>query len=429
MKKRLEIIISYTRAVYEKISKKNLSPHDRSKFYSIGSKFSLNDAQDIQKLEHKTNHDLKAIEEFLVDRISKNKLNILIPYVNLGIGSEDINSPALALQLKESRDEVLLPAIKSVISGLIELARRERGTVMVARTHAQPASLTTFGKEVANTLLRLCDELEIFQKLNFQAKCSGEVGSFSAHYAASNQINWLDFTDTFIRSFGLVPTPAATQIAPYDSIIRYFQSLSRLNAILIDFSKNIWLYILLGLIKITKVDREVGSAGMPHKVNPIYFEGAEGGLDIANGIIETLARVLMENRLQRSFADSTIRRNIVIPVSYSLLSYQSLAEGLKRLTVDKEAIAADLARHQEVWLEVVKTYAKLHGIPGAYAILKEKTRGRTLTRSDLKSLIKTLSLTIDNEKELIEMIEKNNNPYPDKVVDEAVLRAHQILKP
>ncbi len=428
MKKRLEIMIAYTKAVYEELGKKKLTGRQQSFLESLNNNFSLTDAEEIQQREALTNHDLKAIEDFFVGKIRRQHLDSLIPYVNLGIGSEDINSIALALQLRESRDEVLVPALKSIAGALISLAEKEKETLMVARTHAQAANLTTFGKEIANTLVRLCDEYEIFSTLTFQAKCSGEAGTFAAQSVVGRKIDWLDFTDSFIRTFGLVPAHGATQIAPYDSAIRYLSSLARINSILCDFVKNIWLYVLLGYVKITKVSAEVGSAGMPHKVNPIYFEGAEGGFEMADGIIETLVRKLPFNRLQRDFSDSTVRRNMVLPISLSLLSYQSVSEGLKRLSVDDKAIAESLVRHQEVWIETVKTFAKLHGVENAYEILKVKTRGKTLTPEELNDVVTSLPLSVSEKEELSAYISGGPNSYPGRIVEESVIRAKKLIE-
>lgn len=423
MKLRLRIIISYTRSLAAFLTGKKGSKHDRQMMDGLADAFCLSDAQEVVRREAVVNHDVKAIELYLVERLTKRGLARYVPYVNLGIGSEDINSIALCHELRESREAVLIPAIRRVTHVLSELSQEEEHTVMVARTHGQPASVTTFGKELAGPLSRLCDELDLFQSVRLEAKCSGEVGSFQAFMGIDRTVDWLTFTDSFVRSFGLHPTHAATQIAPYDSVVRFLQILGRINSIFLDLTKNMWLYVLLGYLNVKKIDTEVGSAGMPHKVNPIYFEGAEGGLEMANGIIETLVRKLPLNRLQRDFSDSTIRRNLVMPIALSVLSYQSLEEALKRIVVDRVAMKQDLDRHAEVWMETVKTYVVMHGITDMYDRLKKETRGRTLCRADLQALIWALPLTTSEKKGLMTCCEVGYNAYPQRIVREAVKKA------
>ncbi|MBI4065458.1 hypothetical protein HY409_03765 [Candidatus Gottesmanbacteria bacterium] len=427
MKMRLRVIISYCKVICEKVEKRKLSEHDIKAIDSIYSAFSTSDAQEVVTIEKEVNHDLKALEIYISRSLKRSDLLRLIPFVNLGVGSEDINSITLAILLKSSRGEVIFPVLKQVVSSLCDLCHKETNTYMVARTHAQPANITTFGKEVAGSLLRLCDEFEIFSSHSFTTKCSGEVGSYQAYLGVDSKVDWISFTDHFIESFGLHPSHAATQIAPYDNLSGYFQSMYRINTILIDFSKNMWLYVLLGYLRIKKVDTEVGSSGMPHKVNPIYFEGAEGGLEIANGIIETFVRKLPINRLSRDFSDSTIRRNIVLPLAYSLLSYQSIVEALTRIEVDRKAIAVDFKNHQEVWLETVKVYGIRHGIGDMYERLKKETRGKVLSRNDLEAIIDALPLKTKEKKELDALCDIGGNPYPQRVVEEALKRAKSIL--
>ncbi len=427
MKIRLEVMITYVAHIAKNIGKLNLSTSDRDHMSNIYTDLTIGHAKRIKKYEKVVNHDVKALEQYLISRLKRSHLFRLIPYVNLGIGSEDINNIAIAMQLAQSRGDVVLPLLKEIAVSLTKLARREKDTMMIARTHGQPANLTTFGKEIASTLFRLCDEIDIFQNSVLDAKCSGEVGSFQAQFAVNQTVDWMVMADSFIRSFGLNPNHGATQITPYDSLVRYLQSAQRINAILLDFVKNMWLYILLGYLKVKKISSEVGSAGMPHKVNPIYFEGAEGGLTLAHGIIETLARTLMINRLDRDFSDSTIRRNIVTPIALSVLSYQSIIEALTRIGVDHDVIEKDIEKHQEVWIETVKAYAIAHGVSYAYEVLKKKTRGVVMAVQDLADLIETLPLTKNQKKECLSFCSTHVNPYPLKIVEEALRRTKQCL--
>lgn len=299
---------------------------------------------------------------------------------------------------------------------------------MVARTHALPAGITTFGKELANPLLRLCDEMKILLSFRFQGKTSGEVGSFHAIRAANPAVNWMKFSDQFLASQNLEPARASTQIVPYDRLIRYLQSLGRINSILLDLSKNMWLYVLLGYVRVVKIDKEAGSSGMPHKVNPIYFEGAEGGFEMANGIIETLSRKLMINRLERDFSDSTLRRNISLVMGLSLLSYQSMTEALGRLEIDHVRIGRDMEEHAEIWIEPVKTLMLLEGISDAYDVLKQETRGKTFTVREFLDLIDALPVKGDIKSKMHDLvINKTSNPYTSVMVDEAVGAVKKLI--
>lgn len=426
MKMRLDVIVSYTKHIVNELSGKKLSRTDERKLSSLVDTFFLTEARKVVNLEKSVNHDLKALELYCASSLKGYHLTRLIPFINLGLGSEDINSMAFAILLKKSREEVIFPEIKKVIRLLCNLAFQERSTVMIGRTHAQPANVTTFGKEVAAPLSRLCDEIELFQSLTFQAKCSGEVGSYQAFCGVDTSLDAIEFTNRFIRSLGLVPSPVSTQIAPYDSLIRYLQSMYRINSILLDFTKNMWLYVLLGYLKVKKVDAEVGSSGMPHKVNPIYFEGAEGGLEMANGIIEIFCRKLPVNRLQRDFSDSTMRRNVVTPLALGFLSYQSIATALERIEVNTDAIAEDLNSHAEVWTETIKTYGAIRGIGDMYERLKRATRGRVLSKKDLQDLITGLPLKETEKQELMSICRGQENPFPARIVSEVIARAKKL---
>ncbi len=418
MERRLYVMVEYLIWIVKVVMKRNYP-----KLRSVINNFSLDKAKKIQEFERITNHDLKAIELFLEHHTRAEYRQ----FVNLGIGSEDINSIALSLILKQSREDVLLPPLRNIVKKLVVFAKAERDTVLVARTHAQRANVTTFGKELAVPLSRLCDEVEMFQNFSFFAKCSGEVGSFQALYAVEPKLDWIVLTDHFIASLGLESCHATTQIVPYEGLVRYLQSLFRLNSILIDFVKNLWLYVLLGYLRVIPVKKEVGSGGMPHKVNPIYFEGAEGGLEFANGVIEAMCRKLPINRLQRDFSDSTVRRNLVIPIAYSILSYQSIVKGLSRISVDRNAIAADVQKHPEIWLETIKAYGLVSGISDMYDRLKEKTRGKSLNPQQLWTIVDRLSLSEKQKDELKKIITEQNNPFAGRIVDEAVKRAEKMI--
>lgn len=390
---------------------------------ALSLKFSIKDGEHVTELEKVLNHDLKALEQYVASKIPLQTRRYLL----FGLGSEDVNSIAFGRLVVRSRESVMLPNLFTLMDDIALTVRKERHTVMIARTHALPAGVTTFGKELANPLIRLCDEVTVFKTIPIQAKLSGEIGTFHSISHGSHVQNWLDFSDRFIRSQGLEPQHGSTQIVPYDSLIRYLHSLFRINTILIDVCKNIWLYILLGYVRIVKKEKEVGSSGMPHKVNPIYFEGAEGGLVMANGIIETLSRTLMMNRLQRDFSDSTVRRNVPLILAYSLLSYQSLHEAFRRIHVDKTAMTIDLKNHAEVWIEPIKLVLIESGMANAYDMLKKKTRGRSFTEKELTVLIDSLPIS-ESIKRKLHKLSSIENPYVTRITAEALLKVRKVKK-
>lgn len=425
MKERSYVIASHLIAV-SRVVKNPMNQFDQRNLLKTVANFSLADGLSVRKLEKTVNHDLKALELYLASKLPVH-LSSHKRFILFGLGSEDINSIAFARSLVASRKNVMIPAILEVVNQIAGFAEKEKDTVMIARTHGLPAGITTFGKELANTLLRLSDEIHITTSISFQAKFTGEVGTLHALSRSERKTDWLGFGDRFISSLGLEPSHGSTQIVPYDSAIRYLQSVARINTILIDLCKNMWLYVLLGYTRVQKKEKEVGSSGMPHKVNPIYFEGAEGGLVMANGIIETMARTLMVNKLQRDFTDSTIRRNVSLICAYSLLSYQSIAEGFLRLVVDKKAIAGDLSQHAEVWIEPIKLIMLESGRGDAYELLKNMTRGAVYTCDELKSVMSTLNLPENVKKRITHIIDgQSENPYPRRIVREALTRVKKL---
>ena len=426
MRQRLLVMIRYVIYMYPFVSGKNLSRAKEKSLLHLHRVFSQNDALRVKDIESKINHDLKAVEMFFVTALKRENLEECIPYINVGIGSEDVNTIAFAHALTESI-QILQQELSGTVAEIMKLAREYADTTMVARTHGLPANITSFGKEMANTLLRLCDECEVFLSVKIFAKCSGEVGSFQAHFSADRRIDWIKCTDSFIRSLGFLPHHGATQVLPYDSYSRLFHAAMRINTICIDFVQNLWLYIVAGYAHVSPILREVGSAGMPHKVNPIYLEGAEGNLKMANMLFEGLARELPINRLQRSFTDSTMRRNVVIPISFSLLAYQSITEGLKRFVVDRKAIAADFVKHPEVWLESVKAYGMVHKVPDMFGMLKNETRGKVLTAEGLTRIIEQLPLTKLQKDELLALCRQSANPFPSAIVSEALTRTKKVF--
>ncbi len=358
--------------------------------------FSPEDAQRIKELEQTTRHDVKAIEYFLRERIQgalDPDLKDLRPYLHFGLTSEDVNNLAQSLALRDSRDQVLLPALDELLGYLRDFARRFRSTPMLARTHGQPAVPTTLGKEFALFFERLRSCREKMAAHRFEGKLTGAVGNFNALQAALPELAWMDFSRDFVGSLGLEPSLYTTQILPLDNWIRYFQALHLLNSILIDLARDIWRYISDGYLVQSVKPGEVGSSTMPQKVNPIDFENAEGNAGLANALFSHYTEKLPISRLQRDLSDTTVRRTFGVALGHALLAWQNLARGMTRLAVDEEKLASDLQAHWEVVSEGAQTILRLSGRMDAYESLLALARGRILTEFDYKSW--AISLDVD----------------------------------
>ena len=380
----------------------DLSPAARKRLAQIGEKFEVADAQRIKTIEDTTNHDVKAVEYYLKEKIgSVKELSALKEFVHFACTSEDINNVAYALMLRDGRDQVLLPAIDKLIGAVTALARRYAEQPMLARTHGQPASPTTLGKEMAVFVHRLRRQRKQLAEVEILAKMNGAVGNFNAHRIAYPSVNWPKLSAGFLKDLGLTVSPATTQIEPHDWIAEYFHALSRLNTILIGFCRDIWGYISLGYFTQRTVAGEVGSSTMPHKVNPIDFENAEGNLGLAGALFGHLADKLPVSRWQRDLTDSTVLRNLGVGIAHSLISYQSIEKGLRKLEADAWKMGRDLEDNWEVLAEAIQTVMRRHGLPEPYEQLKRYTRGKKVGKEALKAFIEGLDLPAAAKKRLL----------------------------
>lgn len=342
---------------------------------SIYKNFSEADALSIKEIEKTTNHDVKAVEYFIKKKFDELGLSTYKEFIHFGLTSQDVNNTAIPLSLKEALNAVILPAINSIVATLNKLAGDWKDIAMLARTHGQPASPTRLGKEVQVFVVRLQKQLELLNTISYSAKFGGATGNFNAHHIAYPQINWDAFADTFVNTqLGLARSKPTTQIEHYDNLAAHFDNLKRINTILLDFSKDVWQYISLNYFKQKIKAGEVGSSAMPHKVNPIDFENAEGNLGIANALYEHLAAKLPISRLQRDLTDSTVMRNIGVPLGHTLLSLKSLEKGIGKLELNKAAIDADLEDNWAVVAEAIQTVLRKENYPNPYEALKELTR-------------------------------------------------------
>jgi adenylosuccinate lyase len=355
--------------------------------------FRQEDAEAIAAWDRKVNHDVKAVEYWLREQMDKLGLGAWKEAVHFALTSEDVNNLAYSLMLREARDLIMLPALAKLGSLLHELALREASAPMLARTHGQPATPTTLGKEVAVFVARLRRAHAALATVKLTGKLNGATGTFAAHAAALPDVDWPAFGRAFVRFLDLEPVELTTQIEPHDSLAELCDALKRLNTILIDLCQDIWRYISDGYLVQAPTAGEVGSSTMPHKINPIDFENGEGNLGLANALAEHFSRKLPISRLQRDLSDSTVLRNMGVAFGHSLFAYRRILRGLSKLGVDHERMLADLRAHPEVLAEAVQTILRREGYPEPYEVLKALTRGRALTLDDLRAFVDTLDVS------------------------------------
>jgi adenylosuccinate lyase len=379
-----------------------LSAAARQRLEQIAGKFDLADAQRIKTIEDTTNHDVKAVEYYLKEKINASKeLAPLKEFIHFACTSEDINNLAYALMLKDGRAALLLPAVDRVIAAIRAMARRYAEQPMLARTHGQPASPTTLGKELAVFAHRLRRQRAQLAAVEVLGKMNGAVGNFNAHLAAYPAVNWSRLTTAFLKDLGLQRSPATTQIEPHDWIAEYFDALARLNTVLIGFCRDVWGYVSLGYFVQKTAPGEVGSSTMPHKVNPIDFENAEGNLGLANALFRHLAEKLPVSRWQRDLSDSTVLRNLGVGLAHGLIAYQSIERGVRRLEADAWKMGRDLDDNWEVLAEAIQTVMRRHGLPEPYEQLKRYTRGKKVGKEALRAFVQSLALPEREKRRLL----------------------------
>ncbi len=382
--------------------------------------FSVEQAQRIKDIESTTNHDVKAVEYFIKESIADNaELNAVSEYIHFACTSEDINNLSHALMLKAGRDNVVVPALTDITDKLTEMAKTFSDVPMLSRTHGQTASPTTVGKEIANVVYRLRRQLEQIASVPLLGKINGAVGNYNAHLSAYPDIDWAGNAQHFIEGLGLSFNPYTTQIEPHDYMAELFDALSRSNTILIDFSRDIWGYISLGYFKQKTIAGEVGSSTMPHKVNPIDFENAEGNMGIANALFGHLTAKLPISRWQRDLTDSTVLRNMGVGMGYSMIAFASLAKGLGKLELNEQRLQEDLDNCWEVLAEPIQTVMRRYGIEKPYEKLKALTRGNTIDQATIKAFVEGLDMPDQAKAELTAML-------PSTYIGNAVEQAKKI---
>ncbi len=381
-----------------------LSSAAETHLLKLVDEFTLEMAQRVKDIEATTNHDVKAVEYLIKEHFEGNdELNAISEFVHFACTSEDINNLAYALMLKDARTEAVVPGMQKLIDTISSSATDMADIPMMSRTHGQPASPTTAGKEFANVAYRLQRQVKQLMDVQIMGKINGATGNYNAHLAAYPAINWYELTEQFVQSLGLAWNPYTIQIEPHDYIAEYFHAMSRFNTILIDFDRDIWSYISIGFFKQKTIAGEIGSSTMPHKVNPIDFENSEGNLGLANAIFEHLAQKLPISRWQRDLTDSTVLRNLGVGIGHTMIALASTQKGLSKLEVNAQAMADDLNGNWEVLAEAIQTVMRRFAIENPYEKLKELTRGRRVNQQILQEFVDTLELPEEAKQALREM--------------------------
>jgi len=379
-----------------------ISAEDMASLDGVFEDFSIEDAQRIKDIEAETNHDVKAVEYFIKEKLEdRESLQSQLEFVHFACTSEDINNLAYGLMLKEGRDEIMLGVMAQLIDQLAALAKEFAAQPLLSRTHGQPASPSTVGKEFANVVYRLRRQLEQIKDAAVLGKINGAVGNFNAHLSAYPELDWQSIGEQFVTGLGLSWNPYTTQIEPHDYVAEILNAYSRFNTILIDFNRDIWSYISLNFFKQKTVAGEIGSSTMPHKVNPIDFENSEGNLGVANSLLQHLANKLPISRWQRDLTDSTVLRNLGTGFAYSLIAYRSSLKGLGKLELNAKAIDQDIDNCWEILAEPIQTVMRRYRVEKPYEKLKELTRGKTIDKSSIQEFIAGLEIPDSAKEELL----------------------------
>ncbi len=414
---RIKVEIEYLIALGDEKGIKELpafSKTEQIKLRNIYKNFNSSAAQKVKDIEEITNHDVKAVEYYLQGRLKKS----LHPWIHFALTSEDVNNLSYSLMWQDGLNQVYLPALKTVNKELKKLARKYKNVSMLALTHGQPATPTSLGKEFAVFAGRLQRQLQHIKSHRLLGKLSGATGTWAAHATSYPNINWISFSKRFVKSLGLEPNLITTQIESNDSLAESYHNLIRVNTILLDFCRDVWLYISRGVFgQKTKIG-EVGSSTMPHKVNPIQFENAEGNLGIANAYLSHLAQTLPVSRMQRDLSGSTIIRNQGVPLAHSLLACKNIVKGIDRLTVNRKKIREELDNHWEVLAEAIQTTLRKSGDRLPYERLKNLTRGQKITQEDIQAFVQSLDLPKKEKQTLLDLTPENYTGLAARIVEE-----------
>ena len=396
---------------------KPFSEKDKEKLRKIYTSFNIDDSKRVKAIEVATNHDVKAVEYFIREKLEKINKKRLFPWIHFALTSEDINNLSYSLMWQEAFKKEFLPKLNEVIKKLKTISKQFANTPMLSLTHGQSATPTTFGKEIKVFIHRLNRQSSQMKKHTLLGKFSGATGTWAAHSIAYPKVNWLQFTRKFVSSLGLKPNLITTQIEPHDSVVESYHSIIRSNNILTDLCRDIWSYVSRGILKQKKIPGEVGSSTMPHKINPIQFENAEGNLGLATAIFDHLSNKLPISRMQRDLTDSTTLRNQGVAMGYSYLACKNILKGLARITVDKTKMKTELDSHWEVLAEAIQTILRKTGSDNAYEQLKNMTQGTEITQSTIVEFVKLLHIPKKEKDKLITLTPQEYIGIAPKLID------------
>ncbi len=407
MRYRLRVEIEYLIALGDETGVAELSEFsaDEQKLLRLlYENFSLEDAQKVKEIEKTTDHDVKALEYFFKNKLAETPLQQSAEFYHFALTSEDVNNLAYSMMWREALQEAYFPNLDAIIKSLTDFVERYKNQPMLAMTHGQSATPTTVGKEFAVFVSRIIRQTEQIKQHKLLGKLNGATGTWGAHVVAYPNVDWIAFSKKFVSSLGLEPNLLTTQIEPHDSLVESFHIIERINNILLDFCRDVWLYISRGIFGQIKAAGEVGSSTMPHKINPIKFENAEGNLGVANAYFSHFAQKLPVSRMQRDLSDSTVLRSVGVPLAHSILALKHIQKGMSRLTINEQKLNEELNSHWEILSEAIQTVLRKHGQAGAYEKLKDYTRGEQITKESLRNLINTLEIP-DNEKQKLLKLE------------------------
>ena len=411
MRHRVMVEVEYLLALVEHKSfqkTRSLSKKTLNSLKDLYVEFSATHFKQIKKIEKKTNHDVNAVVVFVSEKLKKIGRDDLVPFVHFGLTSEDINNISYSLMTKGAVDSAMIPSVKGVLKELKALSKKTKSLSLLSLTHGQPATATTLGKELAVFVSRVEREIALIKKMKLLAKLSGATGSYAAHKVAFPDLNWPLFSKRFIKKLGLEQSPISTQIEPGDSLAELLHSFVRINNIFSDFSLDMWLYISRNIFVQKNIVGEVGSSTMPHKINPIFFENAEGNLDIANNNFSFLASRITRSRLQRDLSGSTVFRNIGVGFAHSLISYKNLIKGVLRVSPNKAQMKKELDENWSILAEAIQTVLRKSGDASAYDKIKKLTRGKPLTKESYLQLVNSLDIA---EKDRVALLELTPHTY------------------
>ena len=411
MRHRVMVEVEYLLALIEHKSFQKTRTLSKKAFNSLKGlyvEFSSTHFKEIKKIEKKTNHDVNAVVVFVSEKLKKIGRDDLVPFVHFGLTSEDINNISYSLMTRGAVDNVMIPSVKGVLKELKTLSKKTKSLSLLSLTHGQPATTTTLGKELAVFVSRVEREIALIKKMKLLAKLSGATGSYAAHKVAFPDLNWPLFSKRFIKKLGLEQSPISTQIEPGDSLAELLHSFIRINNIFSDFSLDMWLYISRNIFVQKNIVGEVGSSTMPHKINPIFFENAEGNLDIANNNFSFLASRITRSRLQRDLSGSTVFRNIGVGFAHSLISYKNLIKGVLRVSPNRAQMKKELDENWSILAEAVQTVLRKSGDASAYDKIKKLTRGKPLTKESYLKLVNSLDVA---EKDRVALLELTPHTY------------------